>query len=65
MFLTFYGGILLECFPGDSPVKNPLAAQEAKEAQEAQEMRVQFRGQEDCREKEMATHSSILAWKIP
>ena len=36
MFLTFYGGILLECFPGDSPVKNPLAVQEAQEAQEAQ-----------------------------
>ena len=26
---------------------------------------VQFLGQEDPLEKEMATHSSILAWKIP
>ena len=26
---------------------------------------VQFLGQEDCLEKEMATHSSILAWEIP
>ena len=26
---------------------------------------VQFLGQEDLLEKEMATHSSILAWKIP
>ena len=26
---------------------------------------VQFLGQEDCLEKEMATHSSILAWSIP
>ena len=26
---------------------------------------VQSRGQEDLLEKEMATHSSILAWKIP
>ena len=30
-----------------------------------QETRVQSLGQEDCLEKEMATHSSILAWKIP
>ena len=29
------------------------------------EMRVQALGQEDPLEKEMATHSSILAWKIP
>ena len=29
-----------------------------------QEMRVQFLGQEDPLEKEMANHSSILAWKI-
>ena len=30
-----------------------------------QETRVQFLGQEDPLEKEMATHSNILAWKIP
>ena len=30
-----------------------------------QETRVQSLGQEDLPEKEMATHSSILAWKIP
>ena len=29
-----------------------------------QETTVQFLGQEDALEKEMATHSSILAWKI-
>ena len=28
-------------------------------------MQVQPLGQEDLLEKEMATHSSILAWKIP
>ena len=28
-------------------------------------MQVQFLGQEDTLEKEMATHSSIHAWKIP
>ena len=30
-----------------------------------QEIPVQFLGPEDPLEKEMATHSSILAWKIP
>ena len=30
-----------------------------------QETQVQFLGQEDPLEKGMATHSSIVAWKIP
>ena len=30
-----------------------------------QEMRVRSLGQEDSLEKEIATHSSILAWEIP
>ena len=30
-----------------------------------QETQVRFLGQEDPLEKEMATHSSILAWRIP
>ena len=30
-----------------------------------QETRVQFLAREDPLEKEMATHSSILAWEIP
>ena len=30
-----------------------------------QEIKVQSLGQEDPLEKEMATHSSILAWEIP
>ena len=33
--------------------------------QEMHEMQVQSLGQEDPLEKEMATHSSIPAWKIP
>ena len=37
-------------------VKNLLAMQET---------RVQSLGQEDPLEKEMATHSSVLAWRIP
>ena len=30
-----------------------------------QEMRIQSLGQADSLEREMATHSSVLAWKIP
>ena len=33
--------------------------------QEMQEMQVQSMGQESPLEEEKATHSSILAWKIP
>ena len=42
-----------------------LAAQTVKSLPAAQETRVQSLGREDLLEKEMATHSSILAWKIP
>ena len=40
-------------------VKNPSAMQEMRE------MQVQFLGREDPLEREMAAHSSILAWEIP
>ena len=43
-------------FPGGSVVKNPPAKQET---------RVQSLDWEDALEEEMATHSTILAWKIP
>ena len=33
--------------------------------QETQEMQVHSLGREDPLEEEMATHSNILAWKIP
>jgi len=33
--------------------------------QKPQEMQVQSLGQEDPLEKEMATHSRVLAWRIP
>ena len=45
-------------FPGGSVVKNLPAVQEP------QEMRVQSLGQEDPLGDGMATHSSILAWRI-
>ena len=40
-------------------------AQTIKNLPVVQETRVQFLGQEDPLEKEMVTHSSILAWRIP
>ena len=51
MFLTFF-----ESFPGGSVVQNPPAMQETW---------VASLGWEDPLEKEMATHSRILAWEIP
>ena len=42
-----------------------LVAQSVKNLLAVQETRVQFLDQEDPLEKEMATHSNILAWKIP
>ena len=46
-------------FPGGSVVENLPARQEP------QETRVRSLGWEDPLEKSMATHSSILAWRIP
>ena len=43
-------------FPAGSAVKKLPAMQETQ---------VPFLGQEDSLEEELATHSSILAWKIP
>ena len=43
-------------FPDDSVIKNPPARQET---------RIPSLGQEYPLEKEMTTHSSILAWEIP
>ena len=40
-------------------------AQMAKNLPEMQETQVRSLGQEDPLEKGMATHSSILAWRIP
>ena len=42
-----------------------LIAQSVKTLPAVQETRVQFLGWEDPLEKEMATHSSSLAWRIP
>ena len=42
-----------------------LVAQMVKRLSTMRETQVQSLGWEDLPEKEMATHSSILAWKIP
>ena len=42
-----------------------LVAQRLKSLPAMQQTWVRFLGQEDPLEKEMATHSSILAWRIP
>ena len=42
-----------------------LVAQRLKRLPARREIRVQSLGWEDPLEKEMATHSSILAWRIP
>ena len=47
-----------ECLPS-------LVAQRLKRLPGMRETRVQSLGREDPLEKEMATHSSILAWRIP
>ena len=53
MYLIFWG------FLDDTSGKDHLAMQEIQKQWD------QSPGQEDPLEKEMATHSSILAWKIP
>ena len=42
-----------------------LVAQMVKNLPMMQEIQVVSLGQEDPLEKEMATHSSVLAWRIP
>ena len=51
---------LYKCMWGESPV-----AQRLKRLPAMREMRVRSLSWEDPLEKEMATHSSILAWRIP
>ena len=46
-------------------IDSSLVAQTVKHLPIMQETRVQSLGWEDLLQKEMATHSSILAWKIP
>ena len=45
--------------------RTSLVAQTVKHLPAKQETQVQFLGWEDPLEKEMATHSCILSWRIP
>ena len=49
----------------ESQSRGSLVAQMVKHLPTMRETQVQSLGWEDLLEKEMATHSSILAWKIP
>ena len=51
--------------PASTVLGASLVAQMVKRLLAMQETRVRFLGQEDPLEKEMAIHSSTLAWKIP
>ena len=57
--LVLYGRAVYEALPWAS-----LVAQMVKNLPSMQETLVRFLGRKDPLEKEMATHSSILAWKI-
>ena len=59
LFITFPHPLFVGASPMAQWVKNPPAVQET------QETWVQSLGWEDPLEEKMATHSSILAWRIP
>ena len=46
------------------PLRDSLVAQAVKSLPAMQETRVQSLGWEDSLEKEMATHSGVLVWRI-
>ena len=60
-------GLVLPLFPQGRQLSKVMGSSgsEGKASACMQETRVQSLGQEDPLEKEMATHSSILAWRIP
>ena len=63
--VIIYVQVFMKCmfslaFPDDTVVKNP-----PENVGVTQETGVRSLGWEDPLEKEVATHSSILAWKIP
>ena len=60
IFLSFFREFRIVGFPSGSVVKNLPAMQETQ-----QKLQVWSLGQEDLLEKEMATRSSTLVWKMP
>ena len=70
LFLAFFlrnpHTVFTHNFPRNSVfILSSLVAQSVKNLSATQETQVQFLDWEDPLEKEMATHSSILAWRIP
>ena len=61
LWFQFNRGAVLEY----SPVQASLVAQRLKHLPAMQETWVRSLGREDPLGKEMATHSTILAWRIP
>ena len=59
-YLNLLNMIQIICMKGDS-----LVAQMVRNLTATQETQIQSLGWEDPLEKGMATHSSILAWRIP
>ena len=62
VFIFFF---TLVCIYPPSPKKASLVAQTVKCLPAMQETWIRSRGQEDPLEKEIATHSSIGAWRTP
>ena len=61
-------GVLFNCIlflREDTTTRASLEAQRLKNTAAMQETQIRSLGREDSIEKEMATHSSILAWEIP
>jgi len=65
MFNKYLKGCLFRFLLSTFLQSTSLVAQTVKRLPTMWETRVQSLGREDLLEKEMATHSSILAWKIP
>ena len=76
IFIFYWGAVALQCCIGFcyttkwishmyTYIRTSLVAQMVKCLPAMQETWVRSLGQEDPLEKEKATHSSILAWKIP
>ena len=60
-----FGSQPRDYLPAFWPLRASLVAQTVKGLPAMQKTWVQSLGQEDPLEKEMATHTSILAWEIP
>ena len=52
-------------FPTSTSLGASFVAQLVKKLTAKKEIWIRFQGQEDPLEKEMATHTSVLAWGIP